>query len=327
MQLELTYRDRYQLWNDLVRGSTDRLFVPTEHRPELRSTVPVSLHVGGFSLPIVVRVQVVGWRPRSRRFAQGVYVRVPGPELDKCRRFLGLRPQVEEADRTRRAVRVHCETPVRFLEPSSKEPAKAHNVSESGIFVTTTVSLVAGQAVRVELDLEGGPLALDAEVAWASAAGHSAGLHFVSRDAGALSRLREHILGPIARQDVAGDGRPKVILVADDDVEILRFLTTALSKHGYEVHQAGSGTETLEMCRHLMPSLMVLDILMPGLDGADVCRTVRADAELADIPVIFISALDTDALHAVADDAGATDYLTKPVHLAELINLMGTYLV
>jgi DNA-binding response OmpR family regulator len=62
------------------------------------------------------------------------------------------------------------------------------------------------------------------------------------------------------------------------------------------------------------------------LDGVDICKTMRADAEMLDIPVIFVSALNERQLHAVADDAGATDYLQKPVNLSELINLVGHYL-
>jgi CheY-like chemotaxis protein len=70
----------------------------------------------------------------------------------------------------------------------------------------------------------------------------------------------------------------------------------------------------------------VLDILMPGIDGLDICKMMRADVEMAEIPVIFLSALDEDRLHQIADEAGATDYLCKPVSLADLLNLIGSYL-
>lgn len=78
--------------------------------------------------------------------------------------------------------------------------------------------------------------------------------------------------------------------------------------------------------RETRPNLVVLDILMPGIDGVDICKMMRADVEMADIPVIFLSALDPARLHIVADEAGASDYLGKPVALADLINMFGTYL-
>ena len=74
------------------------------------------------------------------------------------------------------------------------------------------------------------------------------------------------------------------------------------------------------------PALVLLDILMPRIDGADVCKAMRADAEMADIPVIFVSALEIETLHRVADESGASDYLVKPVALSDLFNLVGRYL-
>jgi DNA-binding response OmpR family regulator len=62
------------------------------------------------------------------------------------------------------------------------------------------------------------------------------------------------------------------------------------------------------------------------MDGVDICKTMRADVELADIPVIFASALDQARLHLVADESGATDYLSKPLTLGDLLNVVGRYL-
>ena len=120
-------------------------------------------------------------------------------------------------------------------------------------------------------------------------------------------------------------GKPSV-LIADDEPAILDFLNRVLSRYGYEVHKAKNGNQALSMVRELKPKLVVLDILMPGLDGVDVCKTMRSDVELADIPVVFVSSLALERLHEVADEAGATDYLPKPVALDELLNVVGEYL-
>jgi DNA-binding response OmpR family regulator len=116
------------------------------------------------------------------------------------------------------------------------------------------------------------------------------------------------------------------LLVADDDLEIRELLTRALSKHGYEVLVASNGQEAMALIRQTRPALVLLDILMPGMDGVDICRAMRGDVELARTPVIFASALDQASLHAVADESGATDYLTKPLSLGDLLNVVGRYL-
>jgi len=72
------------------------------------------------------------------------------------------------------------------------------------------------------------------------------------------------------------------------------------------VHQARTGEQALAMVRELKPKLLVCDILMPGIDGVDVCKAMRSDVELADVPVVFVSALTPERLHQVAEEAGAT---------------------
>ena len=106
----------------------------------------------------------------------------------------------------------------------------------------------------------------------------------------------------------------------------MSFVSSALSQHGYQVLQATDGADALETIRRLRPSLILLDVVMPGLDGAELCRTLRADPDLADIPVVFVSALGPKRLHHIAAEAGANDYLVKPVDLAELLNTVGRYL-
>ena len=114
---------------------------------------------------------------------------------------------------------------------------------------------------------------------------------------------------------------------------VIDYMTTRLhppagvSAHlaGIPVLAASSGPEALALLSADV-DLVLLDILMPGMDGVDICKVMRADIELASIPVIFLSALEAGRLHAVADEAGATDYLPKPTTLTELLNLVGTHL-
>ena len=116
------------------------------------------------------------------------------------------------------------------------------------------------------------------------------------------------------------------IVVADEDSLSEVVISRAVEKHGAQALYAKDGEEVLTLTRKNHPALVLLDILLPKVDGVDICKLMRADVELADIPVIFFSALDAPRLHALADEAGATDYLTKPAEAGDLARMMGLYL-
>ena len=108
------------------------------------------------------------------------------------------------------------------------------------------------------------------------------------------------------------------ILVADDDTDVRGTLSRSLVRHGYEVLTANSGVEALAMTRQMLPDLLVLDMAMPGLDGIEVCRRLRADPSVSDTPVLFLTAQHRlpDRLRGL--DAGGDDYITKPFDIQEL---------
>lgn len=99
------------------------------------------------------------------------------------------------------------------------------------------------------------------------------------------------------------------ILIADDEAEIRDVLRLYLEKDGYEVAEASDGVEAMEKLRKEKPDLVILDIMMPGLDGYRVLRNIREDNN---IPVIMLSAKDTDSDKILGLDLGADDYITKP---------------
>ncbi|MBI3178325.1 MAG: response regulator [Deltaproteobacteria bacterium] len=327
MPLRLVYPDKYRLWDDLVRGNTDRVFVETLDKPQLRSTVSVELALPNLAVPIVIRGTVVGRRAQSQKFAAGVYLRFEDREIQKCRRFLGLAQTPERYEHARKTRRVHDELRVRFVRPELGTPGITKNVSESGLFVMYHGGLAVGQIVEVALTLDDGEdLPLRAEVSWVDEEQKSAGLRFVDVASDASERLGACIMRLTEKQARAQSREKVPVVVADDDPIILEFLTSALTRFGFEVFQVSNGELALGLIRDLQPRLVLLDILMPGIDGMDICKMMRSDAYLVDIPVVFVSALDPERLHVVADEAGATDYLVKPVQLGDLFNLVGAYL-
>jgi two-component system response regulator MtrA len=102
------------------------------------------------------------------------------------------------------------------------------------------------------------------------------------------------------------------ILVADDDEDIRMLVVMRLQHSGHDVEQVGDGATAVEQCRSGAPDLVVLDLMMPGMNGLDACRTIRADPELARTPVILLTARAQSSDVEAGLAAGADDYITKP---------------
>ena len=109
------------------------------------------------------------------------------------------------------------------------------------------------------------------------------------------------------------------ILIVDDTPANLNVLSAILGKRGYRVRPAINGALALKAAQKAAPDLILLDVQMPGMDGYEVCRQLKADEQTRHIPVIFISALD-DVLNKVeAFQAGGVDYITKPFQIEEVL--------
>ena len=106
------------------------------------------------------------------------------------------------------------------------------------------------------------------------------------------------------------------LLVVDDDPKITSLLRRALSIEGYEVRTANNGSDGLARVRERQPDLVVLDLLMPGIDGLEVCHRLR---EESDIPILILTAKDETQDRVRGLDSGADDYLVKPFELDELL--------
>jgi DNA-binding response OmpR family regulator len=118
----------------------------------------------------------------------------------------------------------------------------------------------------------------------------------------------------------------KRILVADDEIYIVHILEFSLNMEGYEVISATSGEEALRKAEKERPDLVVLDVLMPGMTGHEVCRRLRLDERTRDIPIIFLTARDTLADRDFGLGLGANAYITKPFGPRRLIDAIETLL-
>ncbi len=111
---------------------------------------------------------------------------------------------------------------------------------------------------------------------------------------------------------------PAKVLVVDDTPHNVKLLADLLAVKGYDVSTAASGEEALVKLAARTPDIVLLDVMMPGLSGYDVCRRIRADAETALLPVVLVTSLDPQQERVKGIEAGADDFLAKPIHQAEL---------
>jgi diguanylate cyclase (GGDEF)-like protein len=118
-------------------------------------------------------------------------------------------------------------------------------------------------------------------------------------------------------------GPPPVILVADDEPVNLALIKRRLEWEDYRIHTAQDGSEAVEKARRLLPDLIILDVMMPVLDGLQACRLLKEDAMTRDIPVIFLSALDDVDTKISGLSLGANDYISKPFRVEELLARVG----
>lgn len=109
------------------------------------------------------------------------------------------------------------------------------------------------------------------------------------------------------------------ILIVDDDVETLRLVGLMLQRQGYEILAASNGTQAISMAKNDLPDLIVLDVMMPDMDGYQVTHELRRMPETALVPILMFTAKSQVDDKVAGYDAGVDDYLTKPVHPAELV--------
>ncbi len=116
------------------------------------------------------------------------------------------------------------------------------------------------------------------------------------------------------------------ILVVDDEIYIVHILDFSLGMEGYEVLTALDGEQALERLKSDKPDLIVLDIMMPKVDGYEVCRTIKANPETQHIPVILLSAKGRNVDQKMGFDVGADDYITKPFSPRKLVERINALL-
>jgi len=116
------------------------------------------------------------------------------------------------------------------------------------------------------------------------------------------------------------------ILLVDDEKDILEFIGYNLRKYGYTVFTSNNGQEAVELAKKELPQLIILDVMMPGMDGIEVCDVLRNTPETTNSLIAFLTARGEDYSHVAGFDAGADDYITKPIKPKVLVSRVGALL-
>lgn len=116
--------------------------------------------------------------------------------------------------------------------------------------------------------------------------------------------------------------RPPRVLLVDDDPVIVRLLEVNFRLEGYETHTASRGDEALETALAVRPDVIVLDVMMPAIDGWEVCRRLRETPTMKDVPVVFLSARAQDEDRARSYALGVEEYVAKPFDPVSLVEIV-----
>lgn len=116
------------------------------------------------------------------------------------------------------------------------------------------------------------------------------------------------------------------IVIIDDEDDIREILSYNLIKEGFQVHVASNGIEGINICKNIKPDLVILDVMMPGMDGVEVCEALRKIPGLENILICFLTARNEDYSQIAGLDAGADDYISKPIKPRVLISRINALL-
>lgn len=118
----------------------------------------------------------------------------------------------------------------------------------------------------------------------------------------------------------------KKVLIVDDEQDIVESIKFVLETEGYECFTAYNGEDGLKLAKELNPNLIILDIMMPKINGYKISRLLKFDTKYKDIPIIMLTARSQDEDKLIGAETGANEYITKPFDLENVINTVNKYL-
>ncbi len=276
--------------------------------PELQSTA-------------TVMARVVGRQP------EGYMVALEDTALAPLRLLLGRNNAAKPFGR--RTPRIDCQLPARVRAPFVVNGCEVNNLSSTGMTLLCAQQFAPGMTLSVSILLSGHlELALEAKVMWTRPDAQLLGLDFHTLDPETEERL-EQMLGALFSSDsgIELDTRRPRVLIADDDASVVALLSKVVIDAGYLAVTAPRGDAALELAKRELPALAFLDIVMPGLDGVQLARALRAEPSLQTLPIVLVSALDQARVEQSLTVSQANESMAKPVKIAAVRAVLAKYLL
>jgi CheY-like chemotaxis protein len=276
--------------------------------PELQSTA-------------TVMARIVGRQP------EGYLVALEEAALAPLRLLLGR----DNASKPfgRRTPRIDCQLPARVRAPFVVNGCEVNNLSLTGMTLLCAQQFAPGMTLSVSVLLSGHlELALEAKVMWTRPDAQLLGLDFHALDPETEARL-EQMLGALFSSDsgIESARRPARVLIADDDASVVALLSKVVADAGYLPVTSPRGDTALELAKRELPALAFLDIVMPGLDGVQLARALRAEPALHAVPIVLVSALDQARVAQSLTVSQANESMAKPVKIAAVRAMLAKYLL
>ena len=317
MPLKLTFTSRAHLWAEVVMSRGERVFVASEETIAVGAQVGLSIEAPELPMAITCVVTVQAMRPAMTGFRGGYWVKVDEATVARLQSLIGASSKDTEQQRVagRTEPRVDCDFPARITTPQLVADCAVKSISPHGLTVRAPFTTSPGKVIGLTVTLPDGDAVLQGTVMWVRAELQLCGLRLIGLDSMTEVRLEKTVNGLTASKAEAAPQTGFTVVVADDDPSILDFLTRVATKAGHRVVRTDRGDKALELVRQEKPQLVFLDVLMPGLDGLEVAKAIRADATLTGIPVVLLSAMGEARLGEAMRNVGAADFLTKPMKL------------
>lgn len=324
MNLRLHFALRTRLWAEVVHSRGERVFVATTEALKPGDAVLIDVEAPEVTGALSLSGVVVSLRPAVANFPAGVQVNLDEASVKRCELAIGAQKEVPFRTAARLEQRADCSLAARVLSPSAVEGCTVRNLSANGLTLQAAVVLQPGAEVSLSLSLPEIEVLLSAQVMWARDDLALLGLKVTAIDPAHASKVADFVQRALENVAPPKTSAPTVV-VADDDPSILDFMSRVLTKAGCRVVRADRGDTALELVRLERPVMVFLDVLMPGADGFEVCRAIRADAVLKSTPVVLLSAMGEDRLVATAATVQASATLTKPMRIDAVRALLEKY--
>jgi CheY-like chemotaxis protein len=328
MHLKLRALSRIRFLTEVISHRGVSQLVPTVESIAVGTRVAIDVEFPDGKPQLAVAGVVIGVQPLAGRTPAGVLVRLDDASVRQCESIVTGKEAVDPATR-RTEPRSDCSFAARIVSPKEVSNCEIKSLSTGGAALKAPPGTQFERTLKASVLLSDGEDALfTAEVVWSRPELGLCGLKFMSLDPRTARRLRTAVDALLSEVPTAASAsvRSARVVAADDDATVLGFLARVLSNEGCQVIKASRGDDALEAVKRERPNLVFLDVLMPGKDGLEVCKDLRADPAFAKYPIVLLSAMAEDRLIDAARESGASDFLTKPLRVDGIRRVLTKFL-